>query len=702
MPTDALLAKLIGAFVAEAGEHCERVTREALALERPAAPDEMARRYEVLCRGLHSLKGSSAMIGLEELADLAHRLEDLVAPWRSALSPIAPGEADALLGALDVFMQRLRVRAEGQPPDDAVLARALAEIDALVGAAQPGPAPQAAAAEPAPSPERSEPEPEEDGSWRVGTKQVIALMRDVERLREVRLRLDERRREVDRALAEVPEAAAGTRLRVRLGALGRALGADSQEASDLIASLEDGIKAICTLPVRTLVGALERVVRDACRKESKEGRLSIVGAEISLDRRVLESIKNPLVHLLRNAVDHGLEQPEAREAVGKHREGALVLRLDKQANVLFVEVSDDGAGIDLERVQKVAIERGLVTAEAALRLSPADVHRLLFSSGFSTKREVTDTSGRGVGLDVVKAQVEALEGRVEVDSRRGQGTRFVLILPAELGSSPVLQVRVGEHAFGLPMVSVETIVRSRRDRRRVTGARVQLEHDDKLVPLVDLGDLVGLRHPIAPEDGMPVLIVQAGGHRVGLLVDEVVGDDDLVIRPLPREVRDVPAYQGAATLARGELLLILRPDWLTDDARRAPPSAAERRRRALVVDDSLTIRALHRAMLEAGGFEVHAASGGQQALDQVRGASYDVVVCDVSMEGMSGLELVRVLRGRPETRTLPVVLVSAHDSEADRARGLDAGADAFLSKKDCAAGRLLSEALAILAQKSRG
>ncbi len=601
MPNEALLAKLIGSFVTEAGEHCERVTREALALERPAAPDEMARRYEVLCRGLHSLKGSSAMIGLEELADLAHRLEDLVAPWRSALAPIAPGEADALLGALDVFMQRLRARAEGQAPADDVLARTLREIDALVGTAQPAPAsaPAPAPAEPT-SFERSEAEPEEDGSWRVGTRQVIALMRDVERLREVRLRLDERRREVERALADVPEGAAGTRLRVRLGALGRALGADSQESSDLIASLEDGIKAICTLPVRTLVGALERVVRDACRKEGKEGRLSIVGAEISLDRRVLESIKNPLVHLLRNAVDHGLEAPEAREAAGKHREGALVLRLDKQANVLFVEVSDDGAGIDLERVQKVAVERGLVTAEAAARLAPADVHRLLFSSGFSTKREVTDTSGRGVGLDVVKAQVEALEGRIEVDSRQGQGTRFVLILPAELGSSPVLQVRVGEHAFGLPMVSVETIVRSRRDRRRVTRARVQLEHDDKLVPLVDLGDLVGLRHPIAPEDGMPVLIVQAGGHRVGLLVDDVVGDDDLVIRPLPREVREVPAYQGAATLARGELLLILRPDWLTDDARRAPVPAAERRRRALVVDDSLTIRALHRAMLEAG------------------------------------------------------------------------------------------------------
>ena len=280
----------------------------------------------------------------------------------------------------------------------------------------------------------------------------------------------------------------------------------------------------------------------------------------------------------------------------------------------------------------------------------------------------------------------------------GQGTRFILTLPAELGSSPVLVVRCGEHQLGLPMAAVESSRVARARDLRVGRARVQLEHQQQLLPVQDLGALVGLRQPEAPADGQPILIVHAQGRRLALSVDEVIGDKELVIRPLPMEVRDLPAWQGAATLARGELVLILRPDFLVNLEAR-PESGVTGTRRALVVDDSLTARALHRTTLEAAGYTVHTAASAKQALEQLRHAAYDVMVTDIGMEEMDGFELTAAVRQRPETDGMPILLVSARDSETDRRRGASVGADGFLTKKDCVSGRLLSEVSAVIARR---
>jgi two-component system chemotaxis sensor kinase CheA len=226
---------------------------------------------------------------------------------------------------------------------------------------------------------------------------------------------------------------------------------------------------------------------------------------------------------------------------------------------------------------------------------------------------------------------------------------------------------------------------------------MQLVHREELLPLADLGALLGLRQAEQPQDGQPVLVLQSQGKRTALAVDEVVGDLELAIRPLPPEVRELPAYQGAATLARGELLLIVRPDWIAGLERKA--GAVVSARRALVVDDSLTARALHRTALEAGGYVVHTASNGRQALEQLRHASYDVLVVDIGMEEMDGFELTRSIRGNSQISRVPVVLVSAHDSAADRQRGAEAGADAFLSKKECVSGRLVAEVSAVIGRQ---
>jgi chemotaxis protein histidine kinase CheA len=526
-------------------------------------------------------------------------------------------------------------------------------------------------------------------------------MREVERLREVRLRLEERRRDIEKGLATLARLgilAETAEARAVFMGVSRALGTDSEEAGDIVDSIEEGVKAICTLPVRTILDPLHRAVRDLCRTLSKEAKLSVVGAEVSLDRRVLEVLKGPLVHLVRNALDHGLETPEERMRRGKHREGALVIRVEQQGNMVFIEVADDGGGLNPERIREVALKKNLLPAAKLQTMDAAQLHQLIFFSGFSTSAQVTETSGRGVGLDAVRTQVQALQGHIDVQSVPGQGTRFILTLPAELGSSPVLVVRVGEQQLGLPMLAVETVTAVKRDQLRIGRTQMKLEYREQLVALQDLGALMALRQPEVPQDGQPICLLQSQGQRLALAVDEVVGYSELVIRALPKELREIPCYQGASTLARGDLLMILRTDWLVNSERRtAAPLTATRR--ALVVDDSLTARALHRTMLEAGGYAVHAVSNAKQALDQLRRAAYDVVVCDIGMEEMDGFAFTAELRAQPDTRGMPVILVSARDSDQDRQAGLAAGADGFLSKRDCASGRLLAEVSSVISRR---
>jgi CheY-like chemotaxis protein len=302
-----------------------------------------------------------------------------------------------------------------------------------------------------------------------------------------------------------------------------------------------------------------------------------------------------------------------------------------------------------------------------------------------------------VGLDVVRAQLQSLQGHVEVLSRPGQGTQFTMTVPTELGSSPVLLVRCGEHQFGVPMSALERMVASTSVAVRAGRTRMTMQFDDQVLPLADLGALLGLRQPDPPKDGQPVLVLQSKGHRLAVAVDEVLDQGDFVIHPPPNEVRNIAAYQGVSSLARGELVMVLRPDWVTQAEGQAQGVVGSRR--ALVVDDSLTARAMHRTVLEAGGYSVHAMGNARQALAQLKRATYDVIVCDVRMEGMDGIAFTTAVRASAETKTVPVILVSALDSEEDRLRGRDAGADSFLSKKDCVEGRLLAEVSAVVTRR---
>jgi chemotaxis protein histidine kinase CheA len=697
---DPMILALLDGFTAEAREISQRVTGTILALENASgSEDDRRKQYDDLARGLHTLKGNASTFGFPQLADLAHRMEDVIARLRPTLAPIPDDTTDVLLRSVDVFMARLAVRATGDDPALAELANALAQLGGDTSKPRRVGIVERTLAAPVPEPtaERAV----ED--WRIGPRHVEMLMREVERLRELRLRLDEQKREIEkalRALEHKTEIDAST-ARGTLTSISRVLGVESEEANDIVDGLEQELKSIATLPMYSVLDPLQRAVRDLCRQLGKEARLAVVGAEISLDRRLLESLKGPLLHLVRNAVDHGIELPNVRVTAGKHREGSISIRIERTGNLVVIEVEDDGAGMDVARIRETAIARNVLSGDDAAALDERDVLQLVFRPAFSTRSEITETSGRGVGLDVVRSSVQALGGHVDLQTTLGSGSRFVLTLPAALGATPVLVVRVDEQTLGIPMVAIESIRMAKPEHVQVGRTTARFEHAGQLLPLYELGAILALRAaaPVTAE-GRPILILASRGTRIALAVDELIGDRELVVRPLPSELHDLP-YQGAAIHARGDLLLVLQPEFLVD-GRAAATSPIDAMRRALVVDDSLTARALHRTILESGGYQVHSVGSARQALDHLRHAFYDVVIADVMMPDIDGLEMTTMLRARPETRDLPLILVSAHDTQPERERGLAAGADAFLSKKDCISGRLLGEVASVIARKERG
>lgn len=699
MNTEAMMQELLKGFVAESKEISERLTLTILQLERVTDPAAREAGITDIARGLHTLKGSAATLGLEGVADLAHKLEDILAPVRKEKSPVTSQLADALLSGLDTLLSSLTAQVSGQTDTAQMLAEGIQGLPLASGAeATLGAGAESASG--ATEEGAGGAHASEADEWRVGTRHVLSMMKGVERMRELRARLEERRAVVLGTLRAVQRGTIDTdELRTTLMNLARWMGTDAEEVHYSVTSLEDDLKEICTRPLRTIIDPLQRTVRDLCRILRKEVRLSSVGGELALDRRLLETLKAPLMHLVRNAVDHGFESPEAREVAGKHREGVLTIRAEQVGNLLTLEVSDDGRGFDTRRIAEVAVARGMISREDASVLTAQEIHQLVFHSGFSTREEVTETSGRGVGLDVVKAQLASMQGQVDLYSTLGQGTRFLLTVPLELGASAVLVSRCGEHEVGIPLNAIERLMPIREDQVRVSRNQMQLVDADEVFPLLDLTAELGLRQYSMPRDGQPVALLQVDGERIAVAIDGIVGDRELVVRPLPIEVRHIDAFQGSASTVDGQQILILRTNWLSSRNKRQVRDF-ERARRVLVVDDSLTARALHRTILEAAGYGVHAVSSGARALEQLARATYDAIISDVSMEHLDGIELTRLLRADPRLCDIPVVLVTARDEQTDRARGLEAGADAWLSKRECAEGRLLEEVGRILRQRA--
>ncbi|HEY8199767.1 MAG TPA: hybrid sensor histidine kinase/response regulator, partial [Actinomycetota bacterium] len=484
-----------------------------------------------------------------------------------------------------------------------------------------------------------------------------------------------------------------------LGHLRRMLEADARRMAQVATDLQDDVRRTRMLPVGTVFGGFPRMVRDLAREQGKEVALSIAGGGIEVDRSVLEQIKDPLMHLLRNCVDHGIESPDARARAGKPTPGTISVSARQRGDSLLVEVADDGAGIDVEAVRTRAVEMGLLTPAAAGDLSEREAVTLIFRPGLSSSPRITDVSGRGVGLDVVRDAVERLHGSVEVASRAGLGATFSLSLPLSVSTMLCLLIEAGGQTFALPASGVERIIRVGPDEIEWAGGRETARVDGHPVVLAGLDDVLGVE--AAPGDDnpasrQPVVVAGTAERRAAFLVDHVSGTHELVVKSLPAPLLRVRCVTGATVLGSGEVAMILSAAELMAALERSDgPSLAATRTPAtepatvLVVEDSVTTRTLERNILETAGFRVRVAADGAEGWDRLQSGSCNLVLTDIEMPRMDGFELVTRIRADQRHRELPVVLVTSRDSREDRERSIQAGADAYIVKGGFDQDRLL-------------
>ncbi|NBD10693.1 MULTISPECIES: hybrid sensor histidine kinase/response regulator [Corallococcus] len=469
---------------------------------------------------------------------------------------------------------------------------------------------------------------------------------------------------------------------------------DGEQQALVAQVVRDDLRDLRMVPASQVLEPLRRTVRETASRLDKDVALELGGTDVRLDRRIVDALKDPLVHLVRNAIDHGLETPAARRAAGKPETGRLTVRVEARGTRIGVIVEDDGAGLDPVRVRATAVRRGLMTQDAAEKLTDAQAARLIFQPGFSTRDEVTATSGRGVGLDVVLATAQRLQGSADVEYTPGKGTRFIVDLPLTLAAALGLLVRTGTTITAIPSDTVKRVLRLDADDVGTVAGRVVARLDGEQLTFLSLSEAIGLpRMPLALESGrrQTAVLLSLGEERVLYAIDEVVGQQELVVRALGKHLRDVTHLAGAAVLDDGrvvpvlnalELLRAAKPDTRTASGESKMP-------RILVCDDSLTTRFAMKSLLEIAGYPVVTASDGEEAWSVLERVHCHLVVSDWQMPRLDGVGLARRIKGHPMFRRTPIILVTSLDSNEDRAAGLEAGADGYLVKREVERGKLL-------------
>ena len=445
--------------------------------------------------------------------------------------------------------------------------------------------------------------------------------------------------------------------------------------------LADGIK---TFP---------RMVRDLARTLDKTVRFESFGEQTGVDRDILAKLEAPLSHLIRNALDHGIETPSERQEAGKPAAGMIHLEARHRAGMLHISITDDGRGIDIELLRKTAVHRELVAAHMADQLSEAELLEFIFLPGFSTRSSVTEISGRGVGLDAVRSMVKSVGGSVRATTVLGQQTTFSLQLPITMSVIRALLVHIGGEPYAFPLTRIDHILFIPHSAVRAVEGRQYFDHDETSVGLVLASQILEVTSGPPPSDPMPIVVISDRGQRFGMIVDAFLGERDLEVRPLHPQLSKVPDINSASLLENGDPVLIVDVEDLVlsidnvlmgrrlksvDFANHTPQ--IRHRKRILVVDDSITVRELERQLLQAKGFLVDVAVDGMDGWNAIRGGVYDLVVSDVDMPRMDGIGLVSLVKNDPLRKDTPVVIVSYKDREEDRIRGLEAGANRYLTK----------------------
>jgi len=706
---DDFLKTLRATFKVEAEEHLQTMATGLLELEKSSDEDARRRLVEDVFRAAHSLKGAARAVDFTEIESRCQSLEDTFAAWKRQASAPTPDVLDTIHRTLDAIGEAMGIPGLSAPAD---------AVSAMPAAAERTFSPEDTVRITVAKLDARLLEAEEMLTAKLATGQRA---KDV---RELAVRCDAWRKawtavEPDvRALRQaIDQPAPGPAARVspgmarlleflewnldhlnalegRVAALGRTADQDCQAIGKLVDDLLEDSKKLLLLPFATLVAPFPKVVRDLCRDQGKEADLVVRGEEVEIDKRILEEMKAPLIHLLRNAVDHGIETPEERRRVGKPARGAIVLAASQvNGNKVELLVSDDGAGVDAEKVKESAVTRGVLSPDDARQLGDAGVQRLIFEAEVSASPIITRLSGRGLGLAIVREKAEKLGGTVSVESHSRQGTRFSIVLPSTLATFRGILIEVAQRLFVVPTFHVERVARVKADEIRTVEGRDTVSLGGRAVALVQLADVLELPRATSNGDSHGttlVLVLGTADQRIGFAVDAAHDEQEVLVKPLRMPLSRVRNIAGATVLGSGQVALILNVADLLKSARKtggavarvaagAPPVRVEGTS-ILVVEDSITSRMLLKGILESAGYKVKTAVDGMEAFTLLRAERFDLVVSDVEMPRLNGFDLTARIRADRKLAELPVVLVTALETREDRERGIDVGASAYIVK----------------------
>jgi two-component system chemotaxis sensor kinase CheA len=714
--------ELFAIFQAEHAEHLEQI-RSILALSENVSEADGTARLEEAFRRAHSLKGAARAVDLGAVEGLASGLESVFARVREGSLHLDRQAAGVIHQVLDSSEDCLAAFRAGRIPEEP--AAALAAINRLLGVEAPEeegrPGAAAAPETPAPSSEFQPMEmvrlPGEDLDRLVRstgqilteslqqktvTEQLGKLGREIAEMEAEWSRFRNLSAEPLRRLAKHPEFSTVTRYIEFVEQKVRSLSGQSRNVRLLqqrsswtmhgsAEQLQRDVWSARMAPAEDLFEGFRKMVRDLARDEEKQIEFRLSGSGVRADRAVLQALKDPVMHLLRNAISHGIETPRERESKGKPLAGSLTLRIESQRGLLLVEVEDDGRGVDLKNVAKVAVARGILAAEDPATASPQELGRIIFRPGFSTSPTVNDLSGRGMGLSVVYEAARRLQGEVNLRPKPGAGASIVLSVPLSVSTSHLLLVSTQGQTFGIPTHSIEQLYRVKVQQMVTVEGKPVVNLGGRQVSLFSLAALLGIGDSAVAFAGdiLPVMLLSSGDQRAAVLVDEFVAEREAMVLDLGFPAPPAGNVSGGVLLREGTVFIVLNPVALVEGCKRTATAVLRRdsvetqasTASILVVDDSITTRSLEKSILESHGYRVRVAVDGLEALQLLRAEKADLIITDIQMPRLDGFGLLEALKADPHLDQIPVIVVSSLERAEEQQRGLDLGADAYVVKR---------------------
>lgn len=709
------------AFMAEARDFLDGIESSVIDLVKSGSTDALNQLF----RTMHTLKGSSGMIGLMKMKSVAHAAEDVMDGVKRGKVVVAATETP-LLAAVD-FMATILSRLEAREGlDDLDESTLVADLRALVttggnAAGLPAPdgdRPGVKTPKPAPAVATSTTTGVKSGAVRIDVKKLDEIFDRMSEMVIGRIRLEGRIDMLNAAITAKSGARGSGKFTTHgLGATAGETPADSwrrgvEDAFERLqsehehfmrisSSLQDGVMSLRLVPIDTIFKRFPRVVLDLSRQLRKDIQLEIHGGEVELDKGIAESLLDPLVHLVRNAVDHGMESPEERIDVGKSQTGRIRLAASTRGDKVVVEVADDGRGMDPDKIAASALKKGIVTKEELERMDARQKLYLIFRAGFSTADKVTDLSGRGVGMDVVRDMIERCKGSIDLESEPGVGSRISLFVPLTLAVVDLLLLRVSDHRVALPLYAVRETLRIPEQEIKVTGGKEVVLVRGDYIPVVSLQDVLGIsagREIISESDRSvrPMVVVEVMDEVLALTVTDFLQKIEVVLKTMGDLLSTVPFVSGATIMGDGRVVPVLDPVQILRAAQHARIATVadsssetagtgvtgEARKRILVAEDSDAMAKNMAAMLRREGYDVTVAVDGLDALKKIQAApvAFDLLSTDINMPNMEGYELAKRLREDPKFQTLPIIAVTSKEDKVDRIRGFEAGFDEYLTK----------------------